>query len=102
MRCPVGGCEPLASKNIPSPYPTIIPPPEIKGILNGKKCENKEFIIAATARDVWYELPGDEGKGNFTLKINNNNPVCTDECSIFTSKTLKTIVAKLKSWIISS
>ena len=101
FRCPSNVCSSLVTVDTTSPYPINTPPPVIQGIMKGKRCENKEYFVNATGYDTNYQLAGDEANLGFKLIILNTNPVCTDECSIFTSKTLETVVAKIKTWLAS-
>ena len=65
------------------------------------KCDNKEFKFEMIGYDGRDNFNKDEigDQSEFTLTINNPNPVCIDECILFNSKLLNTVYFKIKSWI---
>jgi len=57
-------------------------------------CENAKFAITSYAQDNYLDKTL-----NSELFTSNPNAPCTDNCPIFTSKTLNTLLAKLKTWV---
>ena len=57
-------------------------------------CENTNFFITSYVQDSYLDK-----KLEFKILTNNPNAPCTDSCPIFTSKTLNTLLAKIKTWI---
>ena len=57
-------------------------------------CENAKFTITSYAQDPFLDKTL-----NSELFTSNPNAPCTDYCPIFTSKTLNTLLAKIKTWV---
>ena len=91
FRCPGNVCAPLISD--PSLATNPKSPATVSNNFLISKCENGVYRIAGEADDG-------QSIGNATKDIViTNSDECTDECPIFTSKTLNTVVAKVKTWI---
>ncbi len=58
------------------------------------QCENAVFNLTGTVEDT-----NTDNTLSVLITTNNANPPCTDECPIFTSKTLNTLLARVKTWI---
>ncbi len=104
FRCPPNNvCTSFASYTDPGGTaidPTDLPIPSVLTGLDGTRCENTKYTINVTAYDNYYQgISGKEANFGVNLVIDNDNPVCTDQCPIFTSKTLQTVLAKIKTWI---
>ena len=58
------------------------------------RCENSNYTIYGYVSD-----PSNSATKQVNLLTNNPNAPCTDECPIFTSKTLNTVLTKIKTWL---
>ena len=97
-RCPSTGCEPLVEYSDPGASLTS---KELIGNIDGTLCENKEFIVEVIARDGNFGSGNcDEGRASYTLKLTNSEPKCTDDCPIFSSKTLQLTLARVSTWLL--
>ena len=63
------------------------------------KCNNANFILGGFADDANVLKDSERYKLFYFTTSNPDAPACLDKCSIFTSKTLKTVVAKIKTWL---
>jgi len=90
FRCLNNICPPLDTITF---SPKVTPATLSNANFQISNCGNGNYRIQAEADD-------DQSIGNATrdITITNSNE-CTDECPIFTSKTLNTVVAKVKTWI---
>jgi len=78
-------------ENPPSPLPQSV---ERTAVWDTTKCENANFKIYSYTED-----PRNSNTREIELTTNNPDAPCTDECPIFTSKTLNAVIAKIKTWL---
>lgn len=60
-----------------------------------RKCDNKEFKLEA----VGYDNRNNLNNANLTVKTDNENAPCVDQCYPFNSELLNTVYIKIKSWV---
>ncbi len=105
FRCPAGECTSLIAYFGESPYQNNV---NLNGIFEIGKCEDAKYTVNVTAIDANYYstnppssdgVPGREGSFGVNLIIDNQVAKCTDNCPIFTSKTLQIVLAKIRTWV---